>query len=234
MRRGYTLAVFKAWRSGRCVSYRPAVLLDRVEPSARKLTELGRLPGPGSFWLKPAVSPCGGMGSITASFSFSGRIAPRPFALGVAAVYVASFFSQFLLAAPVTERASLVPFLLMQAVTGWAWTALHVKRLRDAGRSPSTAVALAAIYALAIVLLLLVIAMTHAPAAAAAAGETPSSGWGQTLLLFFLISVILSDPNFGLFGVVILSVLALVMLPIVIAIAFTIWTGTRPPIHAPP
>jgi uncharacterized membrane protein YhaH (DUF805 family) len=174
------------------------------------------------------------MGSITASFSFSGRIAPTPFALAVAAVYVASFFSQFLLAAPVTERASLVPFLLMQAVTGWAWTALHVKRLRDTGRSPGTAVALAAIYALAIVLLLLVIAMTHAPAAAAAAGETPSSGWGQKLLLFFLISVILSDPNFGLFGIIILSVLALVMLPIVIAIAFTIWTGTRPTIHAPP
>jgi hypothetical protein len=40
--------------------------------------------------------------------------------------------------------------------------------------------------------------------------------------------MILGDPNIGLFGYVVLGVIALMMLPILIAIAFTVWAGTRP------
>ena len=59
------------------------------------------------------------MNSLATIFSASGRIAPRPFALGAVVVYVASFLSQFLLAAPITARASVVPFLLVQiAIAG--------------------------------------------------------------------------------------------------------------------
>ena len=170
----------------------------------------------------------GGMESLALFFSTAGRVAPKPFALGAIVVYLASFFSQFLLAAPVTARASIVPFLLVQIVAGWAWTALHVKRLRDAGRPPGAAVALAAIYALAVVLLLLVMAMAYAPVPPATPDEAPAGGLGQTLLLFFLIGTVLSDPNLGMFGYIMLGVLALVMLPILIAIVFTIWLAGRP------
>ena len=75
------------------------------------------------------------MESLALFTSASGRIAPKPFWLGVVAVYVASFLSQFLLAAPVTARASVLPFLVAQAAIAWAWYALHARRLRDAGRA---------------------------------------------------------------------------------------------------
>ena len=46
--------------------------------------------------------------------------------------------------------------------------------------------------------------------------------------------MVLGDPNLGMFGYIILGVLALVMLPILIAIVFTIWLAHRPRVPAPP
>ena len=174
------------------------------------------------------------MAPLTTILSASGRIAPRPFALGAIAVYLASFLSQFLLAAPVTARASVVPFLLVQIVIAWAWYALHVRRLRDAGRPPGAAIALTILYALAIVLLLLVMLAINVPGQPTGPETTPYASVFQIFLLLFLIGTILGDPNLGMFGYVILGVIALVMLPIVIAIAFTIWVGTRPRVSPPP
>lgn len=174
------------------------------------------------------------MDPLATIFSAAGRIAPKPFALGAIAVYLASFLSQFLLAAPVTARASVMPFLLAQVAIAWTWYALHVRRLRDAGRPAGAAVALTALYALAIVLLLMVMAAANAPGPANEADATPSAGIFQIFLLLFLIGMILSDPNLGMFGYVTLGVLALVTLPIVIAIAFTVWTATRPSAPALP
>jgi uncharacterized membrane protein YhaH (DUF805 family) len=166
------------------------------------------------------------MDSLALFFSASGRMSPKPFTLCAVAVYLVSFLSQFLLAAPVMAQAGIVPFLLVQLVAGWSWTALHIKRLRDAGRASGTVPALAAIYALAIVLLLLVMAMTSVPLAAA--GEPTSGGIRHMLLLSFLIGAVLSDPNVGLFGVVMLAVLALVVLTVLSATAFTIWAALLP------
>jgi uncharacterized membrane protein YhaH (DUF805 family) len=176
------------------------------------------------------------MASLPAFLSASGRIAPKPFALGAAAVYVASFLSQFLLAAPVTARASVVPFLLLQIVVAWFWYSLHVRRLRDAGRPTGSAIALTILYALAIVLLLLVMLAIDAPGQPTGPETTPYTNVFQVFLVFFLIGMILGDPNLGMFGYVMLGVIALVLLPIVIAIGFTIWVGTRPrvPEPAPP
>ena len=168
------------------------------------------------------------MASLTTIFSAAGRIAPKPFALGTIAVYAASFLSQFLLAAPVTARASVVPFVLAQVVIGWSWYVLHAKRLRDAGRPTGAAVALTVLYALAIVLLLLVMVAANAPGQGNGPGDTPFAGIFQIFLLLFLVGMVLGDPNLGMFGYIILGVLALVMLPMVIAIVFTIWAGTRP------
>ncbi len=174
------------------------------------------------------------MVTLATILSASGRIAPKPFALGAIAVYLASFLSQFLLAAPVTARASVIPFLAVQVVVGWGWYVLHVGRLRDAGRRTGAAVALTVLYALAVVLLLLVMIAANAPGQANGADGTPFAGILQIFLLLFLIGMILSDPNFGMFGTIILGVLALVMLPIMIAIVFTVWIGTRPSASLPP
>jgi uncharacterized membrane protein YhaH (DUF805 family) len=165
-------------------------------------------------------------------FSSSGRIARRPFAVAVAGIYLIGFLSQFLLAAPVLAGASFVPFVLVQVLAGWAWTVLHIKRLRDAGRSSGTAVALAIVYALDVVLFLLVIIIMMAPIATGS-GDSPASGLGSFLLLFFLIAILIDSPSLGLFTYTLLGVLALFVLPIVLACAFTIWAATRPSVATP-
>lgn len=76
-----------------------------------------------------------------ASFSRAcGRTAPKPFVLGALLVDGVSFLSQFLLAAPVMARANVVPFVAVQTTVAVARYVLHVRRLRDAGRSAAPAV----------------------------------------------------------------------------------------------
>jgi uncharacterized membrane protein YhaH (DUF805 family) len=168
------------------------------------------------------------MASLPAFLSVSGRLAPKPFAFGAVAVYVASFFSQFLLATPVTARASVIPFLVLQIVIAWIWYGLHVRRLRDAGHPAGAAIALTILYALGIVLLLLVMLAIDAPGQPTGPEETPYADVFQIFLILFLIGIILRDPNLGIFGYIMLGVIGLALLPIVIAIAFTVWTATRP------
>ena len=168
-------------------------------------------------------------------FSPSGRIAAKPFAIGVVVVYLLAFLSQFLLAAPLMARGGLFAFIALQAAITWAWYSLHAKRLRDTGRAVTPAVALAVLYALAVPLFLLVMAatMTPAPAATPPAGDAPRTVFDFILFLFIL-SAVFSDPGLGIFGYIILLVLLLVMLPFLIALGFSIWLATRPSIAPPP
>jgi uncharacterized membrane protein YhaH (DUF805 family) len=167
-----------------------------------------------------------------AIFATTGRMPPRTFALSAVAVYLASFLSQFLLAEPVMAQAGIVPFLVVQLVVAWTWYTVHVKRLRDAGRSTATALALTVLYLLAIALLVLALIAANAPGQAGGVDGKPLAAIFQIFLLLFLIGTVLSDPNLGMFGYVILGMLAIVMLPIVIAIAFSVWAGTRPSVPA--
>src|SRR5262245_53408035 len=80
-------------------------------------------------------------------YSPSGRIARTPFAIGVVLVYLASFGSRALLAAPVMGQASVVPFMALQVLVIWAWYALHAKRLHDTDRTGASAIAIAIVYA---------------------------------------------------------------------------------------
>ena len=94
---------------------------------------------------------------------------------------------------------------------------------------PARLIALTMLYALAIVLLLLVMLAIDAPGQPnGTGGHAVSPGMFQIFLLVFLIGMVLGDPNLGMFGYIMLGGIALVMLPIVIAIVFTIWVGTRP------
>lgn len=127
-----------------------------------------------------------------------------------------------------------MPFLVVQIIIAWRWYGLHVGRLRDAGRPVGSAMALTILYALAITLLLLVMLAINAPGQPTGPETTTASGNVlQIFLVLYLIGMILGDPNVGIFGYVMLGVIALVLLPILIAIGFTIWIGTRPRVPAP-
>jgi uncharacterized membrane protein YhaH (DUF805 family) len=156
------------------------------------------------------------MQSLALLFSASGRVAPKPFARAILAVYAAALLSLLLLSAPVVLRAGLVPFVLVQALAAWAWFCLHAKRLRDAGRDAGPALAIAGLYALAIVLFLLMVAVAAPPV-----GGVPAPGeeWSDL--------PVAGDPELGLFAYVAAGMLALIVAPMLIAIAFSVWAATR-------
>jgi uncharacterized membrane protein YhaH (DUF805 family) len=160
-------------------------------------------------------------------FSASGRIAPRPFALAVAVVYILSFLSQVLLSPSVTARISLLLFAVAQALLTWAWFALHAKRLRDAGRPTGPALGIAILYALAIVLLMLVVELIVGPTAGAAATEAPRFDPVE-LWVFLLLLAALTGQAGGFFYYLALAILALILAPMVIAVGFSIWAGKLP------
>ncbi len=164
------------------------------------------------------------MESLAHWFSPFGRMAPKPFARRVLVVYGAALLSQILMSPPVMLLAGLVPFALVQALASWAWLCLHAKRLRDAGHDIGPALAIAGLYALAIALLLLMVALLPP---LADTGQTAEGGAADILVVSRLIAVATGDPALGLFAYVAAGMLALIVTPMVIAIAFSIWAGTR-------
>jgi len=160
-------------------------------------------------------------------FSPSGRLSARPFAIAAVLVYVASLASQVLLADPITLRAGLTPFVLVQLILLWIWVALHAKRLHDCARGMGLAIGVGVIYALGVVLMLLLAELM------VGATTYSTNGWSFTgadfLGLFVIFSLLgaFGDPDLGLFGLWVLAVLALVFGPMLIALAFSIWAGTR-------
>ena len=104
--------------------------------------------------------------------STQGRLAPKPFALGVLAVWVAGLAAQFLLSGEIMAYAGMWPFIAVQAALLWTGFVLHIKRLRDAGQGPAAAIGIALVYALSIALLLMLVAFFTNPNAV----DTPRSG----------------------------------------------------------
>jgi uncharacterized membrane protein YhaH (DUF805 family) len=162
------------------------------------------------------------MESLAFWFSPSGRIAPKPFTRGILAVYGAAALSLLLMSAAVMPRAGLASFVIVQALACWAWFCLHAKRLRDAGRDAGAALAVAGLYALAIVLLLLVLTLAEPLRGGA---QAPTAGaedaWADLLALAG------GDSGLGLFAYVGAGLLALIVLPMLTAVAFSIWAATR-------
>ena len=174
----------------------------------------------------------GGMSPLALLFSRSGRLAPGTFAIAIGLAYLASFLSQALLSPPVTGRVGLGPFALLQLALVWAWVVLHVKRLRDAGRPTGLAIGIACLYVLALVLLLLVMVMITATDNSSTFALT-----GQSLLQFFValyfIGMLVGSADLGMFGAWLMGFLALLLTPLLIALGFSIWAGTRPSAPAP-
>jgi uncharacterized membrane protein YhaH (DUF805 family) len=155
----------------------------------------------------------------------SGRLGPRAFLVAVIAVDAAGAASQWFGLVGATARNGLWLFAVAQAVLTWVWFALHARRLRDAGRSIGLAAGAAILYALSVVLLLTVATSFFA----VSPGSTTDVNTVGALTLILLLSVFeslaaASSYDLGRSIVAILVVLAL--LPIVVAMAVTLWAAT--------
>jgi uncharacterized membrane protein YhaH (DUF805 family) len=160
-----------------------------------------------------------------------GRLAPKPFALGVAAVYIAGIAAQALLVGEVTARAGLWPFIIAQLALIAVWLVLHVRRLRDAGQGPAAAIGVALIYALSIgLLLMLAVFLTHPGAVTPHAGESPASDAAAgTLRVIFLFNILFT-PDFGVFSIILKSLILIAFMPVAISVLFSVRTGMRKPV----
>jgi uncharacterized membrane protein YhaH (DUF805 family) len=162
-----------------------------------------------------------------------GRLARKPFWLGLIAIYVAGFAGQALLDGPVRARAGLTPFAVAQAVLLWAWLAIHIKRLRDAGQGPAGAIGVAVIYALALALLLMLIAFLTNPNAPPGEAERSAGDAAFGLMLLVIIFGLLFSPDFGTFMTILKVLIFIACLPALVSLVFSVVTGARRSVAQP-
>jgi hypothetical protein len=156
------------------------------------------------------------------------RLAPRPFAAGIVAVYVLSFLSQVLLSAPVTERVNVGAFAVAQLVLIVMWVKLHRWRLRDAGRPSGIAIGIAIIYVLEIVLLVLAVWLLLSSAGSSSGGVGPDAPILQFFVILYLLALMSGDPSLGALQVWMIGFAVVMLLPVAIAVGFSLWAATRP------
>src|ERR1044071_4455839 len=156
------------------------------------------------------------------------RLAPLQFAAAVLVIYALSFASQVLLSPPVTGRMSVVPFIVVQAVLIILWVVLHQRRLRDAGRAGGTAIGIAAVYVLEIVLLTLLVWLMLSAGPADGGGAGSEATILHLFVLLYFLSLLTGDPSLGVLQYWVLGFVVLMILPVVIAVCFSLWAGTRP------
>ena len=157
-----------------------------------------------------------------------GRTARNPFAMGAVLVYVLIVASYLLVSQPAVTRTGVAPFALVQAALTYAWYALHARRLCDAGYGTGWALAIA--YCVGVALFLLLSAFVSG-----LDNGKDGSALGLLVILLFLVAVFAGHPG-PLVGVAVVLLLVIVT-PLLIALGFSIWAGTRPRLpagNAPP
>jgi len=160
-------------------------------------------------------------------FSPGGRLRPQPFIYGAVAVYLIGAASQLLTRPDVMARGGLWLFAAVQAVLIWTWFALHAKRLHDAGRAIGLAVAVSLLYALSVILLLLIGAAFFTPSTNAGLGSNATSALGLILLLA-IYTALSGSSSYELLDVVVAMLAVLAFVPLILAVAMTLWAATRP------
>jgi uncharacterized membrane protein YhaH (DUF805 family) len=164
------------------------------------------------------------MQAIGFLFSPNGRIRPQPFICGAAIVYLLGAASQLLTQPDAIARGGLWLFAAVQAVLIWVWFALHAKRLRDADRTIGWAAAASLLYALSIILLVLI-----GTAFTPSAGLGPNGTGALGLILLALIYSVLSGSSPYDLTLVVMALLALLaFVPIILALAVTLWAAMLP------
>lgn len=171
------------------------------------------------------------MSLFAVAFARSGRLARQPFAIAVIIVYMLGSASQILLTQPILARAGVWPFALLHAVLLWIWYVLHIKRLRDAGHGTGSALGIAIVNALFLLFLMMLVALFATPEPG---GEAAGNILGTWIVVIFLLAVISGTPALGVFAVVLWAIIVIAMLPIFLALGYSIWAGTRPGVPITP
>jgi uncharacterized membrane protein YhaH (DUF805 family) len=162
-------------------------------------------------------------------FSPSGRLPPEPFILSIVIVYLVGAASNALTVPGVIVHAGLWPFIVAQIVLIWIWYALHAQRLHDAGRTAGLAAGASILYALSVALTVIVAASFYG----ALAGQVPDANTASALGLILLVSIVailIGAPHYDLAWLMVVILLLIALVPMVLAIAVTLWAATRPSI----
>jgi hypothetical protein len=138
-----------------------------------------------------------------------------------------------LLSAPVTARMSVVPFVLVQIVLIAVWIVLHRWRLHDAGRPTGIVIGIAMIYALEVVLLTLLIWIVSVPSGTSSFADD-GAGIFHLFTILYLLAVLTGDSGLGVLQIWLMGFAAVMLLPILIALGFSLWAATRPSQPSPP
>jgi len=159
-------------------------------------------------------------------FSPTGRLEPRAFVFAAIVVYSLGVAAQWLTMPDILLRAGIWPFAVAQALLVWAWYVLHARRLHDAGRPVDLAAGAALLYGLSIVLLLIVTIGYFKPYAG---GVDPNATAALNIILLIMVVSALTQSASHDVGVLIVTVLmVLALLPVIVAVAVTLWAATRP------
>jgi hypothetical protein len=170
------------------------------------------------------------MPALRSVFSPHGVIGPGAFVSCVIALYLAGLASQWLTTPDVMSRGGIWPVAAAQALLIWVWFALHARRLRDAGRPTGIAVGVSVLYALSIVLLVIVAAAFFGSSAADATGTSVSSALG-VILLVSIVAILSGSPHYDFGSIIVATVTALAFVPLVLALAISVWAATRPSVQ---
>ena len=162
------------------------------------------------------------------------RIAPGPFVSAALGIYMLSFASQVLLSAPVTARMSVAPFALAQALLIACWIVLHRRRLLDAGRPTGIVIGIALVYALEVMLLIVLVAWMLSASTGSAGGVGPNAGILQLFVILYLLTLLSGDPSLGVLQFWIMGLIALLLIPVIIAVGFSIWAARQPSLPSAP
>jgi len=167
------------------------------------------------------------MGALRFLFSPAGRLRPQTFIVSAVIVYLAGAASHALTVPDVIARTGLWPFITAQALLIWIWYALHARRLHDAGRTAGLAVGVSLLYALSVALTVIVAAAFYGPLA----GQVPDANTAGALGLILVVSVIailIGAPHYDLAWLMVAVLLLIAFVPLVLAVAVTLWAGSRP------
>ena len=159
-------------------------------------------------------------------FSPAGRLEPRAFVFAAIVVYALGVAAQWLTMPDILLRAGIWPFAVAQALLVWVWYALHARRLRDAGRPVDIAAGAALLYGLSIVLLLIVTVGYFKPYAGTV--DPNATVALNIILLIMVVSALTQSASHDVGALIVTVLMVLALLPVIVAVAVTLWAATRP------
>jgi uncharacterized membrane protein YhaH (DUF805 family) len=167
------------------------------------------------------------MHALRLLFSPTGRLSPQTFIVAAGLVYVAGIASHVLTAPEVIVRVGLWPFLAVQVALVWIWYAVHAKRLHDAGQTSGLAAGVSLLYALSVALLV-VVAVSFYGALAGESHDANTAGALGLILFVSIIAILAGSSHYDVGWLIVAILLVLAFLPVVLAVATTVWAATRP------